>query len=316
MKWSFQTPASWGTYSTAAYPAISFLSKPTCTLRELHASHEDGIVVAGKGTNNRIYTSAGRAGSNGLPPANPVPLQAWTTLNNTVYNTGGEPALASNTHAVVLVYMGNSLRTIGAYRRNIPYLSNSWALITNPAGPTLPLNWAVVGAPTVTKAAAPNLFSIVVLAYNSATTTYRLFRTHLYAAGASGANHFSDATGSPNPTWTEMASLMPSQAPNLPDSEPALTFHPQHGYTIYFRRGTQIMQTSHLELPKLGQNPLLAVEPAAGIAYDGAPAAWVNPGYEVNVGSHDVIARTLPPSAAVPSDLWRATTEVDDGMVP
>jgi hypothetical protein len=218
--------------------------------------------------------------------------------------------MSSNPSSALIVFMGTDNRTIYAHARDIPYLSSSWS--ARIAGPTLPTGWTVTGTPTV--AFAGLTFHIVVRAKNGNST--RLYMTHFYAAGAAGSEYFSNVYASPALSWTALPSL------GAIDSDPSLTFHVDHGFTIYFLRGTQIMQTSAASTPlNFGQSPIMAVYPARGVAFTEAPAAVGYWGFESQGGRHTVIGRTyVPPpppgQPAAASRMYYGQTNSDGRIIP
>lgn len=268
---------SWGFYGNK-----QFSSKPTCAMRENGADGQGGFVVAGKGTDNKIYASPGLIPAIADPQPSPQPVVGppgyFTAVSNTTYTTGGSPALASGSSKMVMVFMGDD-RRIYAHVRGLPYLSNSWS--SRISGPQLPAGWTPIGAPAIARAAIT--FQIVVHARNGQQD--RLFEVHFY----DGHNHFSNGIGSPTSNFVML--------PNMGriDDDPALTIHDVHGPTVYFRRYNPntgfatIMQTTGVPL---GSNPVFAVKPNDNVNYASGPAAIANWAIESQNGRHTVLART------------------------
>ena len=263
-------------------------------MRENDASGQPGFVVAGKATDNKIYASAGIMSPGAATQLNPSAATAFAAVSNTVYSTNGAPALASGgfgSNSVVLTFMGDDNRTIYAHVRPFPYLTSSWT--SRITGPQLPSGWTAIGAPSLAR--LPVTMQIVVHARN-AFGSDRLFTTHFYADG----QFFSNGIGSPASSWTMLPSM------GTIDSDPALTFHDQHGLTVYFRRGTQMMQTGE----PLGSNPVLAVKPNENIQFAGSPAALANWAFESQNGRHTMIARSTN------NRLYNGTTMMDASIIP
>jgi hypothetical protein len=111
--------------------------------------------------------------------------------------------------------------------------------------------------------------------------SHRLYSTHFYMSSAK-AGHFSNETGSPIPSWTQLPVTGDiSDGPTLTSSDADV------GISVYFRRGGQFMQTSGFPL---GSFPLLAVRPAEGLQFASSPAATGGQYYDQ--GLHVVIGRT------------------------
>jgi len=243
-----------------------------------------GFVVAGKlkssdSNNNKLFASPGL-----MAPAvlaeNPTFQSGFAVVDSTrAYTTGGQPGMSSfvdesGVGAVLLAFLGDDLRTIHGHVHNLPYNSNGWS--TRISGPVLPAGWTAVGAPSVTR--LPVTFQIMVHAHNNATGGDRLYETHFFTNGST--SHFSNEVGSPFPTWT-----LRLNSGTIAD-DPWITRHPDFGTTVYFRRGSQIMQTGE----PIGSNPVLAVRPNTGIVFASAPAA--TGGVAFDQGTHVVTARS------------------------
>jgi hypothetical protein len=84
-------------------------------------------------------------------------------------------------------------------------------------------------------------------------------------------------------TWTELPIAEPI------DSSPALEYSPQlEAETIYFRRGSDYVQTSgYATAQQLGTLPINNVLPAA-LTFTGAPSAVA--GYQLEMGSHLMVS--------------------------
>lgn len=287
----------WGWYGSR-----TFASKPACTLRESDASGRVGFVLAGKGTDNRIYASAGIMQPGGLPQENPIPAGPFAPVSQTTYTTGGAPALSTGgfVESVVMVFMGDD-RRVYAHHRAIPYLSNSWS--QRVSGPQLPAGWTPVGAPTIIR--LPITQQIFVLARNGAQD--RLFETHFFIPPNGSAPYFSNFSGYPVASFVMLPSL------GRIDSEPAATFSNVHGTTLYFRRYEPATQTSQIMQTggyPLGSNPILPVRPLEGINFTGAPAAVANWAFESQNGTHTVVARTTS------NQLYMGVSNGDHLVVP
>lgn len=288
LQWHSVLASSWGNYGTR-----TFASNPTCAFREDSASGQPGFVLAGKGTDGKLYASPGTMAPAAIPQSNPTADAPWAAVSSTVYNTAGYPALAPSYSyrgdSVMLTFMGDDSRTIYAHVRDLPYTQNSWT--SRITGPQLPSGWAVLGAPAVAK--LPMTVQIVVYASNGSQE--RLFTTHFDGLGFSGG-----VPGSPA-SWQMLASVGDI------DSAPSLTYSSPHGLTVYFRRDGQIMQTGGYPL---GSTPVLAVKPDEGLSFASAPAGHFGWQYESQGGAHLVVARTTS------NQLQRAENFPDSWLVP
>lgn len=299
LAWHTVPAATWGSYGTK-----QFSSRPTITYRENDASGLTGFVMGGKATDNTLWTSAGRYSAFANPPANPVAVEAWTQVSTTAYTVNGSPALGTNPSAMVMIFMGDDRRTVYAHTRDLPYVGNSWsARIT---GPTLPSGWSVYGAPGILFQGVT--FTIVVHAENATRTSDRLYATHFYAAGPSGPENFSSNIGTAPGVWTQLPSL------GIIDGDPAITYHPEHGYTIYFRRGSNLMQTSAAYFADWGDNPVLEVDDG-GVSFTESPAASAERAMATNVGKHTVVMRS-PEAPPVTGKLYLTMSQTDNQVLP
>jgi hypothetical protein len=268
LQWSALSKApNWATYGTR-----TFASKPACALRETAAPGQPGIVLAGKGTDNRIYASPGTMAPLNDPQANPVGA-SFAAVSNTTYSTGGNPGMASDGFAVALVFMGTDNRTIHAHLRQLPYTQNGWSMRIT--GPALPSGWTAVGSPSV--AMAFWVFRILVHARNGSQD--RLFEIHLVNSG--NQSYFSTETGEPG-QWRQLP------VTGVIHDDPALLYSTNWGHQVYFRSGAQILQTTG-SYP-LGDIPPLPVMPSAGVQFASAPAGSAD--YSFDQGMNIVVART------------------------
>lgn len=276
---------SWGAYGTR-----TFTSKPACAIRESVSPGSNGcpssggacpgFVVAGK-SDGLIYANLGTMALNAAPNPQPNPhhVGSFSAVSNTAYTNAdaGLPALASRAdYAIALALMGDDNR-VYVHHRPLPYtgLGHYWS--ARVTGPQLPANWTARGAPAIVT--LPWTFQIVVHAQNNGS--HRLYSTHFYMTGKK-AGHFSNEIGSPSQTWTQLA-----VTGDISDG-PALTYsNSDVGVSLYFRRGTEFMQTSGMPL---GSYPLLPVRPAEGRQFASSPAA--TGGIYYDQGLHVVIGRT------------------------
>jgi hypothetical protein len=151
----------------------------------------------------------------------------------------------------------------------------------------------VVYAPTITR--QPLVYKIVVHAKNG--SAHALFETYFYSSGA-GVTHFSNASGATASAWGTGINV------GAIDDDPWITESPAHGTTVYFRRGTQIVETS---LP-LTANPVLAVKPMNNVSFASAPAATGDRGFDM--GTHVVVARTTD------NQIWFVDSNQDTSLEP
>jgi hypothetical protein len=273
------TAGSWGSYGQK-----TFASKPTAGLREdvtVSGQTRTGFVVAGKGTDNKIYASAGTLANAGVPQQNPTANDTFTAVSNDVYATGGNPGLAGGNpvvgtgNAVALVTMGTDLQTIYGFTRLLPYTTHAWSARVQ--GPKLPTGWTSVGAPAIVE--LPVTFAIVVHAHNATLHKEAFYYTYLTANSTPPG--FSNAIGSPGGVWTQLPLQL--QAGQTISDDPALTDDNTYGLTLWFRSNSQILQTASGSLPTLGSNPAMPVKPADGVSFGGAPSAWAGVTYEEGI---------------------------------
>lgn len=263
--------------SWSLYGNRTFSSKPACALRENVTATRAGFVLAGKATDNKIYTSAGTMAAATSSQQNVTANEMWTSVSDEEYPAGGSPALGFTLggfggDGVVLTFMGDDARTVYAHSRHVPYLSNDWSPIIT--GPVLPSGWTAVGAPAVH--ALPVTFRIMVHAQSG--STHRLFETYFFLDDGDG--YFSTAFASTPAVWTQRPSL------GLIEDDPAITFAPGFGTTVYFRRGSEIRQTTE----SASFHTPLAVKPNEAVEFASAPAATA--GVPFDQGTHVVVART------------------------
>jgi hypothetical protein len=266
-------------------------------------SGRSGFVLAGKGTDGKIYASAGLAALPSFPQALPSSA-AFVAVSNTVYNTSptnvaGQPAMATGgftSPMIGLVFMGGTdNKTLYAHTRPLPYNASGSTWSSRFTGPTLPSGWTAMGVPTIV--AYPVTFYIAVHARNGSSD--RLFFTHFYADPNNG--HFSNGIGSPAVEW-ELPPGGPTALPNLGSMEvsPSLAYSHEHGHgvTVYFLRKTtsggvttgRLMQTT--KVSEWGDRPTHPVMPAAGFNIDSSPTASDGWGVDSQGGTHYVVART------------------------
>lgn len=289
LQWHLVKASNWGSYGSR-----KFASNPTCAIREDSAPGQAGFVLAGKGTDGKLYASPGTMAPAANPQNNPTADAPWAAVSSIEYDaSAGHPALANGPSGsgdiLALTFMGNDNRTIYAHSRKLPYTQNSWS--SRITGPQLPSGWTAVDAPAVTR----TVMTIQIVVYAVNGSQERLFMTHFDGSGFSGGIPGSSAS------WQMLASVGDI------DSSPALTFSSQHGTTVYFRRNGQIMQTSGYPL---GSNPVLAVKPDAGLSFTGSPTATFGWQYESQGGAHIVMARTTS------NQLQRAENFPDSWLVP
>ncbi len=281
---------SWSLYGTKA-----FSSKPACALRENVTASRPGFVLAGKATDNKIYTSAGTMATATTSQQNVTANEMWTAVSDTEYPSGGSPALGFTSggfggDGLVLTFMGDDGRTIHAHSRHIPYLDNDWSPIVT--GPALPSGWTVVGAPAVH--AMPVTFRIIVHAQSG--SLHRLFETYFFLDEGDG--YFSTPFASTPAVWTQLQSL------GTIEEDPAITFASGFGTTVYFRRGSEVRQTTE----SASFHSTLAVKPNEAVEFASAPAATA--GVAFDQGMHVVVARTTA------NQIYFAESVNDVNLVP
>jgi hypothetical protein len=297
-------PSAWGSYGTKP-----FASRPACAMRELGASGGHGFVLVGKGTDNLLYASPGSWDPqlHDGTALNPTADTAWTAIDTaTTYPTGGSPALATNAalNAMVLAYVNtnNHGNKLVVREHALPYAqSRNWS--AEIAAPALPVGWSGVGTPGITwEPDFNNLFQIVL--HVKSGTQSRLLMTYFDPA----TRLFSGAIPGSPPSWKQISTGSFSV-----DSDPALAYSPTlDTTTLYFRHGTQLVQTSGYG-DSLGTNAVHVVAANAGVSYpDGttgtqaaSPCALSIP---LEASNNIVLARIST------SQLW-ASFSVDDALL-
>jgi hypothetical protein len=275
----------WSDYAVRFAQNKTFASKPACTFRENVGSNA-GFVLAGKGTDGKIYASPGALAPNAFPQGNPTASAGWSLVANDSYTSSqsspaGAPALVTGgftVQKITLVNMGNDLRTIYAYVHPTPYTMGGWSgRIT---GPALPAGWVAQGPPAIV--AEPVVNYIGVHARNGSQD--RLFITYFYSDG----QYFSNSTGSPVPGWSMESSNLGSM-----DGGPSITSS-DLGKTIWFlhidplQHINQILETTE----PFATNSPIAVAPQQGFQYASGPSGSSGWGCDSQGGTYHVVART------------------------
>lgn len=266
---------SWGSFGTRA-----FNSSPACAMRDPNGNTRR-FVLAGKGEDNRIYTSPGSwnpaFGGDGLPQ-NPTADAAWTAIDVNTYSAHGAPALASGPTSVALAVIGNTNR-VHAYHRALPFSGSSWS--TRFTSPVLPTGVTAIGRPAIEHfpwfVAPQGYYGIAIRAISGGQT--KIFVTYFMGDGTGFTGFIPGST----PDWTEW----PVGA--TVDSDPAMTSSPALGdaVTLYFRSGNKIKHTTGLvSSGAVGTN-----HPFSATAYASAPSALAGPMYEGG-GTQLLLART------------------------
>ncbi len=295
--------------SWASYGNRQFVAKPSCGQREdvVNSSGQTvgAFVIAGKSTDNKIYTSAGVMGAPG-PGNQGAPSEPFAAISSDTYSGGGNPTLAGSTHdrtvsAMALVVV-DSNQVIWGYSRQLPYLSHSWSARVQ--GPKLPTGWAAVGAPAMVQLGLN--YGIVVHAHNAGSHRDAFFYTYFFAVQWPPA--FSAAIpGSGPATWTQWA--IPLQAGQTISDDPALTADSTNGLTLWWRSNSQILETAAPNLQPPGSTPpilpAIAVKPGNTISFGSAPAALA--GYTFDEGMYVVVARDSTGSPAGTGYSWFIT---------
>jgi hypothetical protein len=288
-----------------------YKSSPVCAMRENDASGKDGFLVAGLGTDSRLYATEGVmapvVAALGNPPAiQPNPTYVSIALvGATTYGTG--PAIASWLNSsggghLALVAMEGNMTTIDGYAQSLPYNPNSWLLSV---GPSLPTGWAATAAPAIVEESTSGTFDVVVNAQNTALGSTAIFHTYFYTQAA---GTFFDSGG-----WTELEFRRGS-----------------HGFPLTFIGSPSISYGTNWQLPTIwvlasvlpgedniifqttnpgspGPYPIQAVRPEDVIPFSGAPSAFENVPFDTS--DHIVIAR-------VGSQIYFETSEPDDALEP
>jgi len=287
--------STWGSYGTR-----QFSSKPVCAMRENGAGGGRGFVLVGKGTDNKLYASAGswEAHLNDGTATNPSPDTVWTAVSSTAYNQGGWPALASNdSHTGMVLAIVDDSNQVNLRFHKLPYTQNSWGSAI-PA-PALPAGTTALGAPAVVYLPSPaQLYQVVVRVSTSGGV--KLLKTYFDGAKFTTFSHRTPAS------WSEISLFL--NAGQYPSSDVALAYSPTlHTTTLYWRDGnSQFEQTSGFG-DELGHNQAHVVAAEAGFMMSSPPSATV---VIWEGGNNHVIGRTNN------QQLWLFQSAADELLVP
>lgn len=241
-----------------------FASPPSCAFLYPADGTDTNFLLAGKGySDNRLYVVEGiePEGDIGDPyPPNPDWLSMWTQVSSDEFSGSGNgyPALFSNGSRVVLTYI-NSNRAYVRYR-DLPYDENDWtSVVTAPAFPT---SVTASGAPAITYVdGSTDKFVIVVRGVKSNVPAfYWIYFTTSFQG-----------------SWVK------APIPYTSMSFPAVEYDTEfNAFTVYFRSGDQVIQSSASTPSNLGDYPFYPIGNLATTTIYGSPRVSYNAGIEGN----------------------------------
>lgn len=245
---------------------LTFASRPTCAMRYPYQSATNRFFLAGKSSDNRIYTIEGIRPTSGSGPApNPNWLGDWQQVNATQYTAtdqyteaNGWPALSSNGNRLVLAFLNGN--RVSAHSRSLQ--PGPWTWNQNPANsPVLPSGTNATGVPAITyMGGSTNQFVVMVRGVTSAGI--RLFWIYFNGTAFVG-------------NWTQ-ASIS-----NTISSDPALEYDTDWDVlSLYFRSGTDIRYTSVGAPSEIGTYPFYPVPASSSTEILGAPQVLYGGGIE------------------------------------
>lgn len=311
--------SSWKIFDNNEANARKFNSRPACAMLQQATNGNARFLLVGKSDNNRLYASTGNVPPTDLSNAPyftaslPTVEQNWDDLNTKTYGSGsecpsgctdpgpGSPAVASQeglnftdtpgtTGAIVLTFISGS--TVYAHYHAMPYAGNNWQ--QRVAAPPLPSGATPIGTPAIIYRPNPanHVFHVVVRAQMS-NGQHRFYQiafgrtqtgSSSYGPGFCKEPFCGSSPATTSSAWTQLPIT------GAIDSDPALEYYAPHGETLYFRRGTNLMQTSTTNYAGLGTLPLLEVHPGNSVNFTGSPAALG--GVRQEFGNHLVVSRT------------------------
>ncbi len=251
-----QTNPAWKQFGTR-----QFASAPTCTMQQPYPGSGNKFLLAGKGTDNRVYVVEGLlpAAAPGAPPPNPDWTGSWTEVSSTQYSgNNGRPALGSNGSRVVLAFLNGS--RVNARNQTLPYSASSWS--SPPAqSPVFPSGVTVSGIPAIT--------------YISGSTNKFVVMVRGLTSGGAGLFWIYFNGTSFDGDWTQ------AFIPSAVDSDPAMDWDTTYNaLTVYFRSGNEIIQTSVTLPGGLGVWPFYPIPASSSTVILGAPRAVFGGGIE------------------------------------
>jgi len=254
---SFSTNPNWKQFGTK-----TFSSPPSCSMQYAYPDTNPLFLLAGKGTDNRIYVIEGTLPTaTDLVPPNPDWTGPWAQVSSSEFSgsSNGRPALGTNNSRVVLTYLNNN--RIYARYRNLPYGSNSWSSVVT--APQFPAGVTVTGIPAITYVrGSTNRFTIMVRGTNAgATGLYWIYFTGTAFQGSWGQAFI----------------------PGTISSDPAMEYDTVYNaLTLYYRSGNEVIQTSVAHPGELGSRPFWPIPNLASTTVLGAPRVVFGGGIEGN----------------------------------
>lgn len=231
--------SKWTTWSPSEDTSRTFNSKPACANLDTAdgvmggTAKEYKLLLAGRGSDNKLYASAAQGNTSGDGSASTPPSvlsKKWTRLDEDKAFASA-PAAAAGGGKIVVV--GLSDNRFYAYVRALPYSGSSWGTAIK-AG-ALPSGWTPQGNPAIAYVLGGiNRFMVVTRATDGSVT--RFFRAYF-----DGSSWVKFAT-SPNDLWAQLPMDVAISG------DPALAFSTDvNALTLYFRYGAWIVQTTGLD---------------------------------------------------------------------
>jgi hypothetical protein len=284
-------PASGTTWT--AFGTRQFSSAPSCVFekpfRFSNPPTDFKFVLAGKGTDNRIYAVPGHQPVT-TPMQNPTWDGAWaeaktsTETSPTYAGNYGRPAIGSNGNLIALVFL-NSDRKVHARTHATPFANNGWSALKD--GPALPAGVTSDGIPAITYDRGPNSrpinkFVVAVLGVSNGS------------AGIYWIYFDGNAWGSWNQAFLTEPVL----------SDPALEYDDQsNALSLYFKTDTgTILSTSSVQPEDFGVDPIEPVGTTGPSGSVSAPRAVFGAGFEL--GLRTVVTRGWAFTPSNSTILW------------
>jgi hypothetical protein len=251
-----------------------FESPPAATMQNPYPGTGELFVLAGRTSDNRLYTLEGRlpTGPNDQPPPDPAWTEVWRRMKDVDNGSAANPALAAGPGRIVLTFLKSNL--IYAHVRLLPYLTNSWSADAAPS-PSFPAGVTPKGVPAITYLGG-NFNKYVVMVRCTTANGNKLY--WIYFNGTSFQGNWVQA-------FTEGVTI---------DSDPSIEW--DFGYnalTIYVRSGNSIIHTSVTGPGGVGIYSWNAIPQAPNSTLSGAPRAAYGAGIE---GVRAVIIRGYGPA--------------------
>jgi hypothetical protein len=241
-------------------------SKPTCAQTDQSiANGQPGFVVIGLGSDNTLHAAAGAmAPFDPYVQQNPSQIMVDEQIDTRTYlaGPGAASVLFPAPDGLIMVVVMDSHQTMYAYSKQFPYLWDAWSAPQQLA--TLPYGWIPVGPPAIDNGTGGNglNWGVAVHARNVASRQERMFWTW-FSTNSYGMVTFAAR-------WTQLGGTISGTISDAP----SLTWDNQlSAETLFYRSGSQIVQTSSTSASPFGTLPLLSGASPVWPGIASAPAA-------------------------------------------